>query len=147
MFSLIQYKPFSVAGYKYPGWAVGLGWLIAAMSIVCIPAGMVHAVATAKGASLIQVPTSFWYFDFICSKLTNNWQNDTSTARLQCKTGLTMGLYEIRKLVRQWPWYLCLFFLLYQNVFKILVTLFLSYFMRSLTRYSQINYMDQCITK
>ncbi|KAK6190230.1 hypothetical protein SNE40_002149 [Patella caerulea] len=52
IFSLIQYKPLSVAGYIYPDWAVGLGWFIALISVVCIPAGMVHAVYQAKGSNI-----------------------------------------------------------------------------------------------
>ena len=55
MFSLVQYQPFSVANYKYPGWAIGLGWFIAALSIISIPAAMVHSVLTAQGKSLWQV--------------------------------------------------------------------------------------------
>ncbi|KAL4223921.1 hypothetical protein ACF0H5_017383 [Mactra antiquata] len=54
MFSLIQYKPFSVAGYTYPGWAIGLGWFIAGLSIIAIPAAMVHSVIKADGKSLWQ---------------------------------------------------------------------------------------------
>ena len=59
MFSLVQYTPFSVAGYEYPTWALVLGWFIAILSIVCIPAGAVHAIATAEGKSLWQVRLSF----------------------------------------------------------------------------------------
>jgi len=55
MFSLVQYQPFSMAGYEYPTWALVLGWLLAAMSIVCIPVGMVHAVYTSKGATVWEV--------------------------------------------------------------------------------------------
>ncbi|CAG5123513.1 unnamed protein product, partial [Candidula unifasciata] len=54
VFSMIQYRPLSIAGYQYPDWAVGLGWVIALMSVVCIPAGMVHAVLTTKGNSLFR---------------------------------------------------------------------------------------------
>ncbi|XP_052284256.1 sodium- and chloride-dependent GABA transporter ine-like [Dreissena polymorpha] len=54
IFSLVQYTPFSMAGYEYPGWAIGLGWFLAALSIVCIPAGMIHAVLNSKGQSLWQ---------------------------------------------------------------------------------------------
>ncbi|XP_060560453.1 sodium- and chloride-dependent GABA transporter ine-like [Ruditapes philippinarum] len=54
IFSLVQYKPFSVANYEYPGWAIGLGWFIAALSIICIPGAMVHSVVTAQGKTLWQ---------------------------------------------------------------------------------------------
>ncbi|RUS79168.1 hypothetical protein EGW08_013076 [Elysia chlorotica] len=51
VFSMIQYKPLSVAGYVYPPWAVGLGWVIALVSVLCIPAGMIHSVITSPGNS------------------------------------------------------------------------------------------------
>ncbi|KAL3857828.1 hypothetical protein ACJMK2_012460 [Sinanodonta woodiana] len=54
MFSLIQFQPFQVAGYVYPTWATVLGWLIAMMSILCIPACMIHALWQAEGDSLWQ---------------------------------------------------------------------------------------------
>ncbi|KAH9518671.1 hypothetical protein Btru_005954 [Bulinus truncatus] len=54
VFSMVQYRPLSVADYEYPEWAVGLGWFIALLSVFCIPAGMVHAIYYAKGANLLQ---------------------------------------------------------------------------------------------
>lgn len=54
IFSMVQYKPLSVAGYTYPPWAVGLGWVIALISVLCIPAGMIHGVLTSPGNSLIK---------------------------------------------------------------------------------------------
>ena len=55
MFSMIQYKPFALQDYTYPVWATVLGWFIAAMSVLCVPAGMIHAIYHAKGANLWQV--------------------------------------------------------------------------------------------
>ena len=52
LFSMIQYTPFQLDGYKYPGWAVGLGWVIALMSIICVPACMIHSIYHAKGDNL-----------------------------------------------------------------------------------------------
>ncbi|KAL5017504.1 hypothetical protein ScPMuIL_007093 [Solemya velum] len=52
--SLIQYQPFTVAGYVYPLWADVVGWSIAILSILCIPAGMVHAVYSAHGNTILQ---------------------------------------------------------------------------------------------
>nr|WLN44332.1 INE1 [Sinonovacula rivularis] len=54
MFSMVQFKPLSIAGYEYPGWAQGIGWAIAMASVICIPAGMVHAIVKATGANIIQ---------------------------------------------------------------------------------------------
>ena len=55
IFSMIQYRPLTMAGYTYPWWAQALGWIIALVSVVCIPLGMVHAVYTAKGSNMIKV--------------------------------------------------------------------------------------------
>ncbi|XP_067684920.1 sodium- and chloride-dependent GABA transporter ine-like [Haliotis asinina] len=54
VFSMIQYKPLSIAGYEYPLWAQVLGWFLALISMVCIPLGMVHAIYKAKGDNLLQ---------------------------------------------------------------------------------------------
>ncbi|KAI8782629.1 sodium- and chloride-dependent GABA transporter ine [Biomphalaria glabrata] len=54
IFSMIQYQSLSIANYTYPDWATGLGWIIALLSVLCIPAGMAHAVYSAKGTNLIQ---------------------------------------------------------------------------------------------
>lgn len=49
LFSMIQYRPYQMAGYQYPMWATVLGWFIAFLSIICVPAGMIHAFYKAKG--------------------------------------------------------------------------------------------------
>ncbi|GFR78997.1 transporter [Elysia marginata] len=54
IFSMAQYKPLSIAGYVYPPWAVGLGWVIALFSVLCIPAGMLHSVLTSPGHSWLK---------------------------------------------------------------------------------------------
>ncbi|XP_071181491.1 sodium- and chloride-dependent GABA transporter ine-like isoform X2 [Mytilus edulis] len=53
LFSMIQYQPFKMDGYEYPPWAAALGWSLAIMSIICVPAGMVHSVYYAKGDTLL----------------------------------------------------------------------------------------------
>lgn len=34
--------------YVYPGWAEGLGWMLALVSMICIPIGMIYVVYTAS---------------------------------------------------------------------------------------------------
>ena len=51
----MQYSPFSVAGYEYPGWGIAIGWVIATLSIAAIPIGMIHAIVTAEGKTICQV--------------------------------------------------------------------------------------------
>ena len=57
---MVQYQPFSVAGYEYPGWGIAIGWVIATLSIAAIPIGMVHAIATAEGKTIWQVNIGFY---------------------------------------------------------------------------------------
>ncbi|XP_064608098.1 sodium- and chloride-dependent creatine transporter 1-like [Liolophura sinensis] len=38
--------------YHFPGWAIGIGWTLASLAIVCIPGVMVYRVLTAKGTLL-----------------------------------------------------------------------------------------------
>ncbi|GAB1602619.1 sodiumchlorideine-likedependent and chloride-dependent GABA transporter ine-like [Argonauta hians] len=54
IFSMIQYSDLKVGGYEYPKWAIGIGWFISSLSLVCIPLGMVDAVYQAKGNNLWQ---------------------------------------------------------------------------------------------
>ncbi|XP_052834059.1 sodium- and chloride-dependent GABA transporter ine [Octopus bimaculoides] len=55
IFSMIQYSDLKVGGYVYPKWAIGIGWFIASLSLVCIPLGMFDAVYNSKGKNLWQV--------------------------------------------------------------------------------------------
>lgn len=52
LFSMIQYTPFTLDKYEYPTWAVVLGWFIAALSVICVPACMIHTIYHAKGENL-----------------------------------------------------------------------------------------------
>lgn len=45
LFSVIKYKPLTYKGtYEYPGWALAIGWLMAASSIFAIPFHMVFYI-------------------------------------------------------------------------------------------------------
>lgn len=44
--------------YKYPGWAIGIGWIIASCSILPIPIFAVIAVIKAKGSNIWEVSKS-----------------------------------------------------------------------------------------
>ena len=52
---MISYRPFQLDNYNYPVWATMLGWFIAALSVLCVPIGMVHSIYQAKGNTLWQV--------------------------------------------------------------------------------------------
>lgn len=54
LFSMISYRPFQLDNYNFPVWATVLGWFIAALSVLCVPIGMVHSIYQAKGNNLWQ---------------------------------------------------------------------------------------------
>ncbi|XP_048764055.1 sodium- and chloride-dependent GABA transporter ine-like [Ostrea edulis] len=54
LFSMISYRPFQLDDYEFPVWATVLGWFIAALSVLCVPIGMIHAIYQAKGNTLWQ---------------------------------------------------------------------------------------------
>ncbi|XP_042891761.1 sodium- and chloride-dependent GABA transporter ine-like [Penaeus japonicus] len=56
VFSLVDYKEptFNKGKYIYPDWAIGLGWIIASMSIVPTPVLAVLEVTRAKGSTVCE---------------------------------------------------------------------------------------------
>lgn len=58
IFSLAKYKPLTYNKvYTYPDWAIGLGWVLALSSMICIPMVMVIRIIRSDG-SLIEVRTT-----------------------------------------------------------------------------------------
>lgn len=57
VFLIIDYEPptYNNKHYHYPVWAVVLGWLIAAVSILCIPITMVFVLLKAPGTTFMEV--------------------------------------------------------------------------------------------
>ena len=55
VFNWIDYEPVMYGDYVFPGWAEGLGWCLASLSLICIPFGMVKAITEAKGSTLVKV--------------------------------------------------------------------------------------------
>lgn len=57
IFSLINYQPptFHNGSYTYPGWAHGLGWSIAAASLICIPTYAIANIIRAEGNTFLEV--------------------------------------------------------------------------------------------
>ncbi|GBP30440.1 Sodium- and chloride-dependent GABA transporter ine [Eumeta japonica] len=50
--SLVDYMPPSYRDYQYPAWAQALGWTIASLSLLCIPAYAVVVIIQSPGRSL-----------------------------------------------------------------------------------------------
>lgn len=48
--------------YFFPGWAVGIGWILASIAIVWIPGVMVYRLLTSKG-TLLEVSVRVMYPD------------------------------------------------------------------------------------
>ncbi|XP_039518926.1 sodium- and chloride-dependent taurine transporter-like, partial [Pimephales promelas] len=54
IFSLVKYRPLTYNKlYKYPDWSVGLGWVLALTSMICIPMMVVIKIIQSDG-SLIE---------------------------------------------------------------------------------------------
>ncbi|XP_066561896.1 sodium- and chloride-dependent GABA transporter 2 [Amia ocellicauda] len=52
-FSLVQWSPLTMNGsYVYPGWAYGLGWLLALSSIVLLPLWVLYSLLSSQGPLL-----------------------------------------------------------------------------------------------
>lgn len=78
LFSVIKYKPLTYKGtYEYPGWALAIGWLMAASSIFAIPIHMVfyivRSVILNKEGTLQEVRPFLNYF----KKLSEIFKNHT----------------------------------------------------------------------
>ncbi|KAK8736394.1 hypothetical protein OTU49_004974 [Cherax quadricarinatus] len=56
VFSMVDYKrpTYNKGEYIYPDWAIALGWMIAALSIIPIPVFAVIAIIKAKGTNLLE---------------------------------------------------------------------------------------------
>jgi len=57
VFSLIDYAPptYDNGAYKYPAWAETLGWIIASLSLISIPAQAVLVILQTDGSSFLDV--------------------------------------------------------------------------------------------
>ncbi|XP_071147754.1 sodium- and chloride-dependent glycine transporter 1-like [Mytilus edulis] len=49
IFSLVQHSPVTYGDQIYPKWSIGIGWMIALISLVPIPVGMVYTLMKEKG--------------------------------------------------------------------------------------------------
>jgi solute carrier family 6 GABA transporter-like protein 6/8/11/12/13 len=54
IFNWVSYSPVTYGDYVFPSWAEGIGWGIASLSLICIPAGMALAIYRAKGHNIVR---------------------------------------------------------------------------------------------
>lgn len=60
VFSVVDYEPphytrSDGTKYLYPLWAEAIGWSIASVSLVCIPAFAIYVLVRSEGTTLLQV--------------------------------------------------------------------------------------------
>ena len=55
VFSFVQYRPISLGDYVFPAWADRLGWFIAVLPVLPIPAVAILKMRNTEGATLKMV--------------------------------------------------------------------------------------------
>uniref|UniRef100_A0AAQ5ZFX6 Transporter n=1 Tax=Amphiprion ocellaris TaxID=80972 RepID=A0AAQ5ZFX6_AMPOC len=61
IFSLVRYKPLTYNKvYKYPDWAVGIGWTLALASMICIPMVVVIKIIRSDGPLIEVRGSAIW---------------------------------------------------------------------------------------
>ncbi|CAG5089272.1 Similar to ine: Sodium- and chloride-dependent GABA transporter ine (Drosophila melanogaster) [Cotesia congregata] len=72
VFSLIDYQSptYGNGAYQYPWWAEAVGWGIASLSLICIPAFAVYVLIRAEGVTFTEV-SLFSNTNVTCSTFTN----------------------------------------------------------------------------
>lgn len=50
LFNFIDFTPPKYGDYIFPGWAVGIGWIFSALSIIVIPGVAIYKISRAKGS-------------------------------------------------------------------------------------------------
>ena len=59
IFTLVHHKPVNYGDYAYPDWAIIIGWIVAMISLLPIPIGVVYTIWTGDG-TIGQVYISFY---------------------------------------------------------------------------------------
>ncbi|XP_072044236.1 sodium- and chloride-dependent GABA transporter ine-like isoform X4 [Amphiura filiformis] len=59
VFNIVDFNPVKYGDYEYPSWAQGLGWCVAALSMIWIPIGAIHALIKGDGSIKERFLTSF----------------------------------------------------------------------------------------
>ena len=68
--SLTQFTHVEYGEYKYPSYAVGIGWVIALLSFIMIPMGMASTLFNTRdrSASLVQVYIFIYVYSLASAK-------------------------------------------------------------------------------
>ncbi|OCT85787.1 sodium- and chloride-dependent taurine transporter [Xenopus laevis] len=82
IFSLAKYAPLTYNKYYvYPDWAIGLGWVLALSSMICIPLVMVFRIARSEGSLIERIKA------VTAPKEVNRWAKDSEGATPICTNG------------------------------------------------------------
>uniref|UniRef100_A0A6I8PKM3 Sodium- and chloride-dependent taurine transporter n=1 Tax=Ornithorhynchus anatinus TaxID=9258 RepID=A0A6I8PKM3_ORNAN len=86
IFSLVKYTPLTYNKvYTYPEWAIGLGWVLALSSMICIPMVMVVRVVRSDGSFIERIKS------VAAPKELNRWSKESEGATPFCSNGTPNG--------------------------------------------------------
>uniref|UniRef100_A0A670I660 Transporter n=1 Tax=Podarcis muralis TaxID=64176 RepID=A0A670I660_PODMU len=86
IFSLAKYTPLTYNKvYIYPQWAIGLGWILALSSMVCIPLVMLIRILQSDGSLIERVKT------VAAPREITRWEKETESAAPFCPPGMANG--------------------------------------------------------
>ncbi|XP_070792985.1 sodium- and chloride-dependent taurine transporter isoform X1 [Pituophis catenifer annectens] len=86
IFSLVKYTPLTYnKDYIYPTWAIGLGWILALSSMICIPLVTVIRILQSDGSLLERVKT------MAAPREITRWDKETEIAATFGPPGLANG--------------------------------------------------------
>ncbi|KAI1234487.1 hypothetical protein IHE44_0003540 [Lamprotornis superbus] len=89
IFSLAKYKPLTYNKvYTYPDWAIGLGWVLALSSMICIPMVMVIRIIQSDGSLIERIKA------VAAPKEVNRWSKETESGTPFCPNGTSNGGLE-----------------------------------------------------
>ncbi|XP_061474412.1 sodium- and chloride-dependent taurine transporter isoform X2 [Rhineura floridana] len=86
VFSLAKYTPLTYNKmYIYPEWAIGLGWILALSSMICIPLVMVIRIMQSDGSLIERVKA------VAAPREVTRWEKETESAVPFCPPGMANG--------------------------------------------------------
>ena len=90
IFNWSDYTPITYGDYTFPIWAEVVGYGIAALSLICIPAGMVKAICETSGDTYIMVSRlKYLSFTRTCLPLVKH----CGKLKLSSVGGVSMGMW------------------------------------------------------
>lgn len=86
IFSLVKYTPLTYNKvYTYPDWSVGVGWVLALSSMICIPLVMVIRILQSDGSLIERIKT------VAAPREVTRWAKETESTTSFCPNGTPNG--------------------------------------------------------